>query len=328
MLSIPDVSAETPQGAIWSDAIAANGAAAKNASAKVIGESPSPESIPPAAPAPVSEEVLESLANADGGASESHSPETADAALAAEISAELAAGEPNALPIPQAIENSEATVLPELKCAEARQAESMPASATRRQVAENRAAPQPIDPGIRPVINPASKAVRMGAGSPSESVTSRLHSGLVAPSKSFAPEGPAVPPKGRAPASQATNSAPAQKCEQPPATSQRRSPLPAPYRDDAPISASLIRQSQTPGPTNPNWDELPVAEERAPRTEETLAAQARKIGIAAAAGATLVLALVAFVPSLRTRVQAIVSARSAGSNLVAVRTNSRLKSPT
>lgn len=316
VLSIPDVNAETPQGAIWSDAIAANGAAAKNASAMIIGESPSPESIPPAAPAPLSEEVLESLANADGGATESHSPETADAALAAEISAELAAGEPNALPIPQAIENSEATVLPELNvAAEARQVESMPAPAARRKVAENRAAPQPIAPGIRPVSNPASKAVRMSAGSPSESVTSRLHSGLVAPSKSFAPEGPAVPPKGRAPTSQATNSAPAQKCEQPPATSQRRSPLPASYRDDAPISASLIWQPQTPGPENPNWDEMPVAEERAPRTE-TLAAQARKIGIAAAAGATLVLALVAAVPSVRTRVQTIVSARSAGSNLL------------
>jgi TonB family protein len=317
VLSIPDVSAETPQGATGSDAIAANGAAAKNASAMIIGESPSPESIPPTAPAPLFEEVLESLANADGGATERHSPETADAALAAEISGELAAGEPNALPIPQAIDNSEATVLPELNvAAEARQVESMPAPAARRRVAENRAAPEPIDPGIRPVINPASKAVRMGAGSPSESVTSRLRSGLVAASKSFAPEGPAVPPKGRAPASQATNSAPAQKCEQPPATSQRRSPLPPPYRDDAPIPASLIRQPQTPGPANPNWDKMPVAEERAPRAEETLAAQARKIGIAAAAGATLVLALVAAVPSLRTRVQAIVSARSAGSNLL------------
>jgi TonB family protein len=51
------------------------------------------------------------------------------------------------------------------------------------------------------------------------------------------------------------------------------------------------------------------------KRQATLASQALKIGIGAAAGACLVLAVVVGVPALRTRVQATANARSGGSNL-------------
>jgi TonB family protein len=298
MLSIPDVSAETPQGANGTNTIAVYGAAVENTPAEIIQPSP----------APPSEEVAGTLSNPYGSATESHNPEAADGAPAPQIFGQQAAEDPELAALPDSsLAAQESTGQIE---------STLTAQLERAHVLEND--PEAINTAIGPVINSPSKA-RSVADAPSEGASGRVHSAILAAFTSESSPGaarvsPAAPPR-RAPASQASNPGAVQKREQP-AMAQPRSPLPAAYRENAPVSASLIRQPQKPAAANPKWDKKPVAEQRAPRTKETLAAQALKIGIAAAAGAMLVLAFIAILPLLRTRVHGTASATSAGTNLL------------
>jgi TonB family protein len=67
-------------------------------------------------------------------------------------------------------------------------------------------------------------------------------------------------------------------------------------------------------PANTEWENLPPGQEDELKPQAMLASQALKLGIGAAAGACLVLALIAGVPFLRARVQATANARLGGSN--------------
>jgi len=104
-----------------------------------------------------------------------------------------------------------------------------------------------------------------------------------------------------------------------------------PGRNSAQIPAEKREQSTSPkasahpaarrpplGPTSKQapasleWEELLAKQERESNQRETLRSQAVKVGIGAAAGALLVLAMVAGVPSLKTRVQATANRGSNG----------------
>jgi protein TonB len=78
---------------------------------------------------------------------------------------------------------------------------------------------------------------------------------------------------------------------------------------------SFARQSAKPALAGAEWDNTLDGPEDDLKPQATLASQAFKLGIGAAAGTALVLALVFAVPSLRTAVQTTANARSAGSNL-------------
>ncbi len=79
--------------------------------------------------------------------------------------------------------------------------------------------------------------------------------------------------------------------------------------------ASGARHSQLLARRSDEWEAQ--GKELLPNIEETPASQALKIGIGAAAGAILVLAIVAGVPSLRTRVLATTNAKSTAAPLEA-----------
>ena len=73
-----------------------------------------------------------------------------------------------------------------------------------------------------------------------------------------------------------------------------------------------LGQSSTQAPANFEWEELLAKQERELNQRETLRSQAVKVGIGAAAGALFVLAIVAGLPSLKTRVQATANRGSNG----------------
>ena len=87
------------------------------------------------------------------------------------------------------------------------------------------------------------------------------------------------------------------------------------YRQDSMPRGSFTRQSAKPALAGAHWDNSVDGLEDDLKPQATLASQALKVGIGAAAGAALVLVLVFAVPSLRTAVQTTANARSAGSNL-------------
>jgi hypothetical protein len=90
---------------------------------------------------------------------------------------------------------------------------------------------------------------------------------------------------------------------------QPRAPLAVTNGEGAHRIAPFARQSQVLARRRDEWEGQ--GEELISKIEETPASQALKIGIGAAAGAILVLAIVAGVPSLRTRVLATTNAKSA-----------------
>jgi TonB family protein len=126
----------------------------------------------------------------------------------------------------------------------------------------------------------------------------------------------AAPAKGaRVPASDPRNFVPAQKHQRRPAPSKPQSSLPTASRQDSAVRGSFPRQSQKPVPASAEWENVLASQGDELKPQATLASQALKIGIGAAAGACLVLAVVAGLPILRTRVQATANATSGGSNL-------------
>lgn len=165
---------------------------------------------------------------------------------------------------------------------------------------------------------------------PPDGVSGRVHSGIMAASaeESSVPEPPVAPSAGSATASEgahakqpvpsrAANSVSSESWEKS-TGGQPRSPLAAMSVEDAHRSASVERQSQAMAQVLPRrrkeWE--PQGEELIPQIE-TPASQALKLGIGAAAGAILVLGIVAVVPSLRTRVLATGNAKSAAAPLEA-----------
>ncbi len=102
------------------------------------------------------------------------------------------------------------------------------------------------------------------------------------------------------------------KPQQKPVTSKPTAiPAVSPYGQDSAAQNSFIRQPQKPAPAGAEWENF-IAANSEPRPPLP---QALKIGIGAAAGTCLVLALVLGVPYLKTQVQATANARSASLNL-------------
>jgi TonB family protein len=125
---------------------------------------------------------------------------------------------------------------------------------------------------------------------------------------------PQPPKRQRKPAPSKPES-PAPSKPQPSAVSNFESSLSPAYRQDSMPRGSFARQSAKPALAGAEWDNTLDGPEDDLKPQATLASQAFKLGIGAAAGTALVLALVFAVPSLRTAVQTTANARSAGSNL-------------
>lgn len=182
---------------------------------------------------------------------------------------------------------------------------------TRPQVKAARPAPAPIPP-VNAVRSAAPEApLPRDRSTLQRSEVAKTTSG---PQQTVA--APAIPVKSpRMPAADATNSLPAQKRQRKPTPAPPESSLPLASRQDSAIRGSFAQQSQKPANAGKEWEKLPPTEPGELKAQATLASQILKIGIAAAAGACLVLALVIGLPSLRTRVQATVNARSGVPNL-------------
>jgi protein TonB len=297
------------------EATGVNGAQAENASAK--GETTA-EAEP--APTPVElapEPVLEEI---PAGISEDHAD--GDNGLA---TIEVTAIE----------ENVTEDVLPSVETSE----EQAIAAASAARVAENSepVAPAHSDPitkkpaehtSAAPLVEEADAVKKAGepaagkpfrsagdapakaqpvAGVPSDGVSSRVHSGIMAASasESSVPASRVTP----SPGSVATRGGARARGT----GAQPRTPIAATSGEGAHRVASGARQPQLLARKSDEWEAQ--GRERLPNIEETPASQALKIGIGAAAGAILVLAIVAGVPSLRTRVLATTNAKSTAAPL-------------
>src|SRR5438445_200803 len=117
------------------------------------------------------------------------------------------------------------------------------------------------------------------------------------------------------PASDERNLEPVQKPQRKQAPSKPESSLPSANRQDSAVRGSFVRQPQKPSPSATEWGKTLASPGDELKLQATLASQALKVGIGAAAGAGLMLALVFGVPSLVTRVQATANARTGGANL-------------
>jgi len=98
-----------------------------------------------------------------------------------------------------------------------------------------------------------------------------------------------------------------------PVEKRQRQQAPANARDSA-VRGSFVRQPEKPAPSTTEWQKPVASQGNKLKPEATLASQALKIGIGAAAGACLMLTLVFGAPSLVTRVKGTANARSGGSN--------------
>jgi protein TonB len=126
---------------------------------------------------------------------------------------------------------------------------------------------------------------------------------------------PAVAAKAaRVPASDLKHLDPVQKRKGKPSTSKPEPFVPPGEGQDSTVRGLFPRQSQKPAPASTESENLPGSQGEELKPTAILASQALRIGMGAAAGAALVLALVVGVPFLRTAVQATANARSAASN--------------
>ncbi len=142
-------------------------------------------------------------------------------------------------------------------------------------------------------------------GMQSEGVSSRVHSGIMAAASESSVPAPRVAPS--------TGSAADRGGARARGAGTQPRPLAAASGEGALRMASGARHPQLLGRSSDEWE----ARGEEPNIEETPASQALKIGIGAAAGAILVLAIVAGVPSLRTRVLATTNAKSTAAPLEA-----------
>ena len=321
------VSSEVQRGI---DASRVNEAEAQNASPK--GETTAEAELAPTpvelAPEPVLEEVpagiSEDHADRDRDVIAVQENKTEDALPSAEPREEQAIAAASAAPL---AENSE-PVAPAhsdpitKEPAEYSSAPPLVEEAEAAKKADEPAAGKPF----RSARNAPAKAQPL-AGVPSDGVPSRVHSGIMAAaSESSAASLRVEPSPGSAEASggarakqlspsRAANSVSTPSRDRGTAT-QPRSPLAAasvegPHRMTS--VASVARQPQVLVGRSNEWGAQD--QELIPNIEETPESQALKIGIGAAAGAILVLAIVAGVPSLRTRVLATTNAKSTAAPL-------------
>jgi TonB family protein len=119
----------------------------------------------------------------------------------------------------------------------------------------------------------------------------------------------------RVPEPDAKKLVPVQKRQRTPAASLQESPAAASYVQDSTLRESFVRPSRKPAPASMKWNAPQAGQEGEWEPQTTLASQALRMGIGAAAGAGLVLALVFGVSFLRTRVQATANAKANTSNL-------------
>jgi len=148
-------------------------------------------------------------------------------------------------------------------------------------------------------------------GMQSDGVSGRVHYGIMAAASESSVSAPRVAPSTGSAADRGGARA---RVTGP----QPRTPIAAASGEDAlriASAASGARHPQLLARRSNEWEAQ--GEELLPNIEETPASQALKIGIGAAAGAILVLAIVAGVPSLRTRVLATTNAKSMATPLEA-----------
>ena len=100
-----------------------------------------------------------------------------------------------------------------------------------------------------------------------------------------------------------------------PARLNSESPVPAASPGDLRGPRSFIRQSPNSAPPSSQSDNQPDPREHESKWEATPASETLQMGIGAAVGALLALALMALLPFLRTRLQATVNPKSSASNL-------------
>ena len=132
----------------------------------------------------------------------------------------------------------------------------------------------------------------------------------------FSVPAPATPARATTvEASDSRNFVPVQKRQPRSAPSKPESRLQPADRQDSTVRGYFPRQSQRPVPAPAEWENLLPSQGEELKPQATLASQALKLGIGAAAGASLMLALMAGIPSLRTRVQTTVNSRLGTSNL-------------
>ena len=321
--SAPQVSGEVQRGI---EATPVNEAQAEDASARseTIAEAEPPRTRVELAPGPVLEEVSagisEDYADGDRDAIAIEENETEDALPSVEPREEQAIAAASAARL---AETSEPIAPPHsgpitTKPAEQYSAPPLVQEADAVKKAGEPAAGKPF----RSAGNAPAKAQPL-TGVPSDRVPGRVHSGIIAAaaSENSAPSLRVEPSPGPAEASGGTrakqlspsrvaNSVSAPSRDRGPAA-QPRAPLAATRGEGAhrmaPV-ASVARPSRLLARRSDEWEAQ--GEGPLPKIEETPASQALKIGIGAAAGAILVLAIVAGVPSLRTRVLATANAKS------------------
>lgn len=149
---------------------------------------------------------------------------------------------------------------------------------------------------------------------PSDRVSSRVHSGIMAAASESSVPAPHVTPSPSSAAGPTGTRARG-------TAAQPRSPVAATSGEGAhriasdASGASGTRHPRLLARGSDEWEAQ--GEELLPDIQETPATQALKIGIGAAAGAILVLAIIAGVPSLRTRVLATTGAKSTAAPLEA-----------
>ncbi len=304
--SAAHVSGEAPRGI---EATRVDGAEARNASptGATTAEPELARTPVELAPEPALEEVPagvpEDYADVDHGVAAIEENVTEDVLPSAEAREEQAIAAASAATV---AENSEPVAPPH----------SGPIT---KKPAEHDSAPPPVGDagGVKKAGEPAAgKPFRSAGNAPakaqplpgmqSDGVSSRVHSGIMAAASESSVPAPRVTPS--------TGSAEARGEARARGTAaQPRSPVEGAHRI-AP-GASGARQSQLLAPRSDEWEAQ--GEEPLANVEETPASQALKIGIGAAAGAILVLAIVAGVPSLRTRVLATTNAKSTAAPLEA-----------
>jgi len=264
-------------------------------------------------------QISEAFARTEGAPAAGLSPESSQALPVAEAAGEQTPAEeddlPDASPVPEftvevtAASDSTETPGSQMEWAQPAASPISPASAAESGASES--AP-PRKSGHKIDEIPESKYPMQRAAA---SDVSRGPVGVVRTPES-APEiskpAPALAAKAaRVPASDLKHLEPVQKRQRKPSTSKPESFVPPVEGQDSTVRGLFVRQSQKPAPASTESESLPAS---AGDELKPMASQALRIGIGAAAGAALVLALVVGVPFLRTAVQATANARSAASN--------------
>jgi protein TonB len=286
-------------------------------------ESPAQESLPQQTPAQESSEQespAPEIAKSDdvpAPASEA-STATENAQIVAsgpEATESHAAEEPNGQHVQAEKAPADRDTLRRLLVSEAAGANT--ASAPTKPVAEVKPAHAAAEP--TPALSAASIQVPEAAlpRDPSAHQHSDVAKAISRPERTVAAAAtPAKAPRMAGP--EATNSLPAQKRPRKPTPAPQESSLPLPSRQESAVRGAFVQQPRRPAAASKEWEELLPGQPDELKTQAMLASQALKIGLAAAAGACLVLALAIGLPSLRTRVQATANATSGGPNLTDV----------